>query len=166
MSFNVPANLLRFCLKVKSFAFILEMCRIVWLVLIGCGDLPKFFLFVMGTFDWPITSKNQKIWTWTLQNRYIVVSFLGRFIGYMSKTYAKGYGIKWDAIGNISGNTLRTCATCWEHIGNQKIQEKFNTLPCPPFIRSKRNKNWALGVHVLLTSLAARNFYGYLWSLP
>jgi hypothetical protein len=58
----------------------------------------------------------------------------------------KDYGIKWVAIGNIWGNTLRTCATCWEHIGNQKIQKNSTpSPPCLPLFAPKEIKTEPLG---------------------
>jgi len=50
------------------------------------------------------------------KNGYFVVFFYwDGCIGYKSRTYRKGYGIKWDAIGNVLRNTLGTWETCWEN---------------------------------------------------
>jgi hypothetical protein len=67
-----------------------------------------------------------------------MLSLAHLFIGYGSSTLHKGYGIKFDAIGNILRNKLRTwgnmVGTHWEHQNPKKItplpKRKIEPLGC------------------------------------
>ncbi len=69
----------------------------------------------------------------------------------LSKTQGKGHGIKWGAIGNMLGNTLKIEGTCWgntlgtwehvrtwwEHNGfNKNPKRETNVLPKEGFANS------------------------------
>lgn len=71
--------------------------------------------------------------------------------------------VKWGAFGN----TLGTWGACWELSGNligTHWEEQKIPHPPPPFL-PKRKKTGPLGA-CWLTTLAAKNFYAYLYSLP
>ncbi len=62
------------------------------------------------------------------RRHFVVFFYWDGSIGYKSRTYSKGYGIKWDAIGNMLRNTLGTWETCWENTLRTCWELKENTL--------------------------------------
>ncbi len=132
----------------------IDYVMLMWYIWISWWCLPssEFYFLRWASLIGPITktfghfpdSSIKKTFTPNIETHKSQYSIT--YVGSKMTTLDKAYGTKWGAIGNVLRNTFETWGTCWEPIGNNKIQKNpTDPAPLPTALANVRGMNCASG---------------------